>query len=162
MATVNDIGVPGQPLSTPPLTAWQAAVRDALNANSDADTWKSWTPTIAGGTVSAVDAKYRRTPGGLLIFSMQATVATVTGNWSFTLPVNAVIRTVGAAGLYPAGGLWPGTWNVAANSALCNVYAHNVVGAYIKIVALSATIPAAWAAGDMIFVAGQYRVAPLP
>lgn len=30
MASIADIGVPGQPLSTPPLTEWQAAVRDAI------------------------------------------------------------------------------------------------------------------------------------
>lgn len=30
---VTAIGVPGQPLNTPPLTAWQAAVRDALNSS---------------------------------------------------------------------------------------------------------------------------------
>lgn len=30
MATIDDIGTPGAPLSTPPLTAWQAAVRDML------------------------------------------------------------------------------------------------------------------------------------
>lgn len=33
MASVNDVGVPGQPLNTPPLTAWQAAVRDALGGS---------------------------------------------------------------------------------------------------------------------------------
>lgn len=32
MGSVNDIGTPGSPLNTPPLTAWQAAVRDALNS----------------------------------------------------------------------------------------------------------------------------------
>ena len=33
MASVNDVGVAGQPLSTPPLTGWQAAVRNAFNSS---------------------------------------------------------------------------------------------------------------------------------
>jgi len=33
MPSVNDIGVPGQPMDNPPLTPWQAAVRDALNGS---------------------------------------------------------------------------------------------------------------------------------
>lgn len=33
MASVNDIGVPGQPMNTPPLTPWQAAVRDVLDGS---------------------------------------------------------------------------------------------------------------------------------
>lgn len=32
MGTIDDIGVPGQPMNNPPLTEWQAAVRDALHA----------------------------------------------------------------------------------------------------------------------------------
>lgn len=32
MATIDDIGVPGQPMNNPPLTPWQAAVRDELKA----------------------------------------------------------------------------------------------------------------------------------
>lgn len=47
MATINDIGIPGQPLGTPPLTAWQAAVRDALT-----DTVGAITPA-AGWALSA-------------------------------------------------------------------------------------------------------------
>ena len=33
MASVNDVGIAGQPLNTPPLTDWQEAVRDALNGS---------------------------------------------------------------------------------------------------------------------------------
>lgn len=33
MGSVNDIGVPGAPLSQPPLTAWQAAVRDVVSGS---------------------------------------------------------------------------------------------------------------------------------
>lgn len=32
MATIDDIGTPGSPLDTPPLTEWQAAVRDAIHS----------------------------------------------------------------------------------------------------------------------------------
>lgn len=32
MATIDDIGTPGAPLDSPPLTEWQAAVRDAIHA----------------------------------------------------------------------------------------------------------------------------------
>lgn len=34
MASINDIGVPGQPLNTPPLTEWQKAVRDVLGSDT--------------------------------------------------------------------------------------------------------------------------------
>ena len=36
MATVDDIGTPGAPLSEPPLTEWQAAVRDAVHRGAGA------------------------------------------------------------------------------------------------------------------------------
>lgn len=36
MASINDIGTPGSPMDTPPLTEWQAAVRDALNGSNAA------------------------------------------------------------------------------------------------------------------------------
>jgi hypothetical protein len=32
-SSVTAIGVPGQPMDNPPLTPWQAAVRDALNSS---------------------------------------------------------------------------------------------------------------------------------
>lgn len=47
MATIDDVGVPGQPLSTPPLTEWQKAVRDAIKANQAGS-------TITLGTVTPV------------------------------------------------------------------------------------------------------------
>jgi len=33
MPSVNDIGTPGAPMTTPPLTDWQEAVRDAFNGS---------------------------------------------------------------------------------------------------------------------------------
>jgi hypothetical protein len=55
MASINDIGVAGQPLDSPPLTAWQAAVRDAL------------TPILGVLTPRAGWADYGGTYAGLMV-----------------------------------------------------------------------------------------------
>ena len=55
MASVNDIGTPGQPLSSPPLIDWAEAVRDAFNGSdvtvdqriTNAFTKKLWTGTAS-------------------------------------------------------------------------------------------------------------------
>jgi len=38
VASINDVGTPGDPLDTPPLTEWQAAVRDTLGSDTPVDT----------------------------------------------------------------------------------------------------------------------------
>ena len=62
MATINDIGVPGQPMNNPPLTPWQAAVRDVLGTDLPIDT------RFAGRGVfhSALAAHTLTTPGGTI------------------------------------------------------------------------------------------------
>lgn len=157
MATINDIGVAGQPLGTPPLTAWQAAVRDHLNT----DVWTSWIPTPTGFTVSSTDCRYRRTPGGLVTIDAHFTVATVTANSSFTLPVPPARRSFGTCVLedntpssvahlglayFATGG--PCTVQWIGTNGMRNV--------------LTASTPFTWAAGDLIHVFAQYPAAPAP
>lgn len=77
MATVDDIGVPGQPLSTPPLTAWQAAVRDRVKP---AD-WGSGT----NGSGMSGTVRVRTEVGTCLMAG--ALTGTITGSATiYTLP----------------------------------------------------------------------------
>lgn len=64
MATVDDIGVPGQPLNTPPLTAWQAAVRDRLNSTKATAAVKA---ADQAGIASGGSAGFTATLSGLRV-----------------------------------------------------------------------------------------------
>ena len=159
MTTIADIGVPGQPLGSPPLTAWQAAVRDAINKVTGGDVWTSWTPSINGGTVSAADCRYLRTPGGLLTFDAHLTIATITGNFSFSLPTAVIpAKSYGTAALDDANGSnYLGITRITGNpAATCGVYSLGTNSAWVP---LAPTVPFTWVAGDAIHVTGQYRCA---
>ena len=171
MASVNDIGVPGTPMAAPPLTAWQDAVRDALNGSdvpvnsrlAESDTWTSWVPTITGGTVSASDCRYRRTRGGLFTINASLTIATVTGALAFSIPVAAMKQAVGNAYMVDAnGGSVPGMARIGAGATTCNVWPFNAAGTYATIAVTSATVPFTWEAGDSIHVNIAYQCVPLP
>jgi len=84
--SVVDIGVPGQPMNAPPLTPWQAAVRDALDS-SDVTVDQRITAAFAqklwiGQAVTAADST----------FTIQLTGAT------FTAP--PLVFLTGAHGSY--------------------------------------------------------------
>lgn len=152
---INAIGVPGQPLGTPPLTVWQAAVRDHLNT----DKWIAWTPTFSGFTVSSSDARFRRTPGGLVDIDVHLTVATVTGHSSFSLPYASQKRAMGACGLEDVSA-------VAVYLGIA-IYASTVV--YVQSIGangirtnLTPTSPFTWQPGDLIHLTGSYAAAPNP
>ena len=163
MGTIADIGVPGQPLKTPPLTAWQAAVRDMLNAQAASDAWTSWTPSITGATASVVDARYRRTRGGLLTVNASFTLTAVTGSFTFTLPVAASKQANGTGMLSDAnGGTYWGLASVGAGTTVCYVYPMNAAGTYGAVALTSATVPFTWEAGDKIHVSLSCQCAPLP
>lgn len=160
--SIDAIGVPGQPLNTPPLTVWQAAVRDAIHAveaDLATDKWTAWTPTYTNLTVSAADARFRRTPGGMVDIDVHLTIATVTGHSSFSLPYAAQKRVMAACGLE----------DVSASAVHLGIaiYAGPIV--YVQSIGanglrtnLSASSPFTWAAGDLIHLTGSYSATPDP
>ena len=91
MATINDIGVPGQPLSTPPLTAWQAAVRDRFNTPIQgayvrpSDLVGTAGAAMVCGTLTVAGATGRM----VLITAEFITDSSVTANWTFYLKCGA-------------------------------------------------------------------------
>lgn len=87
MATINDIGTPGAPLSTPPLTGWQAAVRDALTVTQSA-------VTLGGGWTGAGTAA-RSNKSVTLVLSLTKT----------TWAAGEVIATI-PAGYRPPVAVW--------------------------------------------------------
>ena len=85
MATVNDIGVPGQPATN--LTAWQAAVRDAINGRAAAQLTGHATTTAAG---SLIRWKTGATSGGgVTVDPAAGTITVPTGWWHIGFIVNA-------------------------------------------------------------------------
>lgn len=103
MATLADIGIPGQPLGTPPLTAWQAAVRDALTplvstmgALTPRAGWADYGSSYAGmfatkqGRVVTIDAMFKPTADTALTVS-SVTLADVPAGWRPTRDVIAPV-----------------------------------------------------------------------
>jgi hypothetical protein len=163
MATVDDIGSPLAPLSTPPNTHRQAAVRDAINKTTTNDVWTAWTPTLTGFTASAVDCSYHRTPGGLVHVVGVFTVSAVTGAANFTLPVAATKDVTGAAYMRAGGGEVLAVCRVVSPWAVCTVSAMGAAATYVNRVNTSASVPGVWGtAGDSIWFNFFYRAAPLP
>lgn len=163
VATIADIGVPGQPLSTPALTAWQAAVRDLLNKHAAADVWTAYTPTITGGTASATDCRYQRTPGGRVTLNGTVTLSTVTGSLLIGLPVAATKEAHGICYIQDADGqAYLGLARIPAGGSTATVYVLGAAGSYATIALISATVPHTWAAGDKASINLIYQCAPLP
>jgi hypothetical protein len=154
MASINDIGVPGQPLATPPLTAWQAAVRDKLN---NADVWQTYAPTVGGAAYSSLQAWWARS-GNVVIVSIKATVSSVSGAISFGTPKPADPANVGAglgvARMICAGGNYFGMVSLSGTSTL----AVDSFGANGVRVVITPTVPATWAAGNTITFVVSYAV----
>jgi hypothetical protein len=153
VATIDDIGTPGSPLSTPPLTEWQDAVRDKFNL---AETWTSWTPTLSGFTASVLACAYTRR-GTLVTITVKATVATVTGDVMFTLPVNAHADQVGA-------GWGAARCVVAASTYHMFVYCSAVDKVSVRVggtnglsAGITASVPGVWTAGNTINFTVTYR-----
>lgn len=108
--SIDGIGVPGQPLGTPPLTVWQAAVRDAIKANETG---------LAVLTPSAGWVDYTTAPG--MYVTRQGRLVTIdaalspTSNLAVTAGSGIVIATI-PAGFRPARGVTaPGWYNYAAS-----------------------------------------------
>ncbi len=163
MASINDIGTPGSPMDTPPLTEWQAAVRDNFNSHAGDinalianDRWLPWTPTLTGGTASVVSCYYRRSSGGLVTIDAQFTIAAITGSLTFSLPVPVIGKSSTMALLTDSGSaFFDGVASLAASTA--TVYGTGGTGGALRM--LTAAVPFAWAAGDAIGVFASYRAA---
>lgn len=162
MGSVNDIGVAGKPLNQPPLTAWQAAVRNAFNSSdltvdariAKGAPWAQWTPTLAGAAYSAVAAWWAKTT--FVHLTVKATVTSVSGDISFTLPTPAHADAVGSA---------IGTARLVSNGAgyFAHVYLGGATTLFVRcagvmgqITAISPTVPNTWKVGDLIMFTASY------
>lgn len=155
MAPITAHGQPTDPLANPSLSAWSGSAAAHLGT----DTWTSWTPTLTGFTASSIDAKFRKTPGGLCTIDVHITVSAVSGHSSFTLPYAASKRQFGVCGLEDINGsVFLGVTIFA--STLVYVQALGASNGIRAI--LSPTIPFTWAAGDLIHVSDSYQCAPAP
>ena len=157
--SILDIGTPGAPMSTPPLTAWQAAVRDALDSSDVSvnerinDQSASVMCTMASGwTVGADFANMQAVRSGpaVSVFGMAVrTDPLVAGGWMqiATVPSGYLCRpqhsVMGVGAVYTA----------AAG------YAINIVTyvSYNGGVHMFATGALAMAAGDAAYVNLSYR-----
>lgn len=158
MATIDDIGVSGQPLNNPPLTAWQAAVRDKLNAHDGGDTWNTYLPTPTNFTIQSSLMRYQVTPGGLVTISGQITIATMSTSPSFSLPpglTSGVVLPLPFMITQTGSTLFPGIAYLGGGVALY-CYPTTAGGAVRPI---TATAPFTWKAGDLLHFAGTYRAA---
>jgi len=86
MATVADIGTPGAPMDSPPLTEWQAAVRDALTPLQGLVV-----PTAPWAGVGALYCT--RAPG----------IVTIEGALTHTAGLAVAVGTTYTVGTVPAG-----------------------------------------------------------
>lgn len=173
MASIHDYGgVPPDNLKSPPLggpNGWAAAVAAVLGDDEPVDQriaweiaeaspfWQPWTPSIVGGTVSSTDCRYMRSSAGLVVINATLTIATVTGNFSLSLPTPAAKQANGTATLFDAnGGTYGAQWSAPAGSTVAYVYA---LGNSSQFVLLSPTAPFTWAPTDRIAVTGLYQAA---
>lgn len=158
MATIDDIGVPGQTMDTPPLTEWQAAIRDAVKAQQNGDVWTPWTPTPTACTLQASSCFYRATPGGLVSVTLTLTIATMGTNPQLTLPPGLTAASVQpiSAMLFSAGtNYWPAIAYVGGN---LQVYCHPTTAGGPQR-SITATAPFTWKATDQLYISGSYRKA---
>lgn len=127
--------------------------------------WKSWTPTLtnlSGGTLSF--AKYTQI-GKTIIFKFRYVLgnAGVGNNPNFTTPTNiaytgsedsitqSVKYVIGGATTY--GHIRPTGANVLT------LYVQTASGSYVGLSVISSTVPATWAANDILSCSGVYEVA---
>lgn len=118
MATIDDVGIPGQPLSNPPLTAWQAAVRDAIKVNQTASAQQVITLTpsaswdhyagytqcqlvVQGGFATLVGHIRRSGPD----FSMTANTLYKIASWVPAAGTTPVVGSTMAIGLFHNSGI---------------------------------------------------------
>lgn len=136
--------------------AHSQALAEMLDAGSR---WTSWSPTLNGFTCSAVSAYYARSKGGVVHVNALFTIAAVTGPTTFVLPINSLGDAQGNAMLLCAGGNYVGQTRIAGATGTCAIDAINTGGTYATRANLTATVPAAWAAGDKIISSITYRAA---
>ena len=123
MATVNDIGVPGQPATN--LTAWQAAVRDAVNAA--AITVANWTPAAGWQDAAAPHTGLHATRTGRNV--------TLTGRPTPTATVPITAGTPFTIGTAPVGFRPP---NTVTGVALVYSSANSYAAPYLAAVEIAA------------------------
>ena len=101
MGSVNDVGVPGQPLNTPPLTEWQQAVRAALNG-SDVPVDTRLAAVLGTLTPAAGWADYGTSAGGMHV-TRQGALVTVNALLKRTSDLALVVGTGVTVAVVPAG-----------------------------------------------------------
>jgi hypothetical protein len=138
MALITDIGVPGQPLNDPPLTEWQAAVRDAL-LGLQSGSEGTLTPSSGFAAYGGVYGAPRVTRNGPLV-AVEAMLKP-TADTAWTVGQN---RQVGSL---PAG-FWPVAQVIVP--AVCYTGAGTVVSGYAYV----------GTTGAIAFVAGAAFTTP--
>ena len=114
--------------------------------------WQAYTPTAAGATFSAVVARYARI-GKTVHLAILATVSSVTGNFSFSLPLplNATSSFAAGSAVFFGSNSYLG---IAYFSGSLHVRGIGANGAQANI---SATYPFTWASGNVVSVMSTYE-----
>lgn len=102
MGSINDIGTPGSPLSTPPLTVWQAAVRDVLGGSdvpvnlkiAQAIKASDQTGIASGGSAGITCTLPGLRVGGKVLGILQIQAVATSGS----VPATAFLSTTGLTG----------------------------------------------------------------
>lgn len=124
---------------------------------------QSYTPTWAGVSGGTATGMYMRM-GPIVVATAKYDMGSVSGNVTFTLPVNTAADyqaalVASSAQLVDTGvGTFPGAVTLASAST-ANVWAVNASGTYQTLSTLSSTVPITWATADFIYAGVVYIVA---
>jgi hypothetical protein len=88
MASVNDVGVPGQPMNNPPLTPWQTAVKAAFNSSD-----VTVDARVAAHAAAANPHNQYVRGTGLRLFTTNASLGTIVGG---STSIEAVVSLAAA------------------------------------------------------------------
>lgn len=134
------------------------ALAQQLDAVAGSGQWTSYSPTVGGAVYSAVVAAYLKR-GTLVTVVVKATVTSVSGDLTFSLPTQAhtdqVGGSAGTARMMPAGTTYLGHVIVGSATGV-NV---RVPGTNGISVVCNATTPATWASGNTVQFTITYRSA---
>ena len=130
------------------------------------DAWTSFTPVLSGGWAvgaGTYDSFYTQI-GKTVIWRCKFTAGagtTFIGSPIFTLPVTAKSGTLNqpfAVNLGAAGSIYPGLGYINTTTTV-NCVAQNTAGTYAVNATIAASVPAAWASGNIISFIAIYEAA---
>lgn len=142
------------PLEYPAVSQQLANMLDAASG------WQTWSPTPAGATYSSLLAAYTKRDK-LVVATVKAVVATVTGDISFTVPPATVPHAdqIGAGVGMARCSVAAAQYHLAVYLASPNLLMVRVMGTSGLSQGATPTHPATWQAGNQIVFTATWRAA---